>query len=788
MEAKQMPKDSETNKPFPEEGKPSAGDGSSPPPYDPTKGSEEPDHKARLPKKIGDFVIKRLIASGGMGKVYEGLQEHPRRPVAIKVMKHGVASGEALRRFAYESQILARLRHPHIAQVYDAGTYDDGSGEVPYFAMEYIPNARSITRYVKEKKLSICEKLELFAKVCDAVHHGHQKGIIHRDLKPDNILIDSSGQPKVIDFGVARATDSDLAVTTLQTEVGQLVGTVQYMSPEQIQADPHDIDTRSDVYALGVVLYEVLAGKLPYDVKNRTPFEAARVIREDSPTRITTIDHTLGGEKETIVLKALEKERDRRYQSAGDLAGDIRRYLNDEPICARPPTVTYQLKVFARRNKALVGAVGAVFAVVVAGAIISTSLYFRAEAERSKAEEERSRAEQQAERAMASIGFMRDMVNSANPVCIGQEVKVGELLDSYSEKIDGAFVDQPEIEAAVRSTIGQTYQILDMFEKAGTFESYQQAAEHHLTTALDLRRRTLGEEDPATLESMELLAGFLESQGNLSGAERLIRHVWEVRRRTLGEEDSLTVDTMEYLAILLWDQDRLDEVEPLIQKILEIRRRVLGEEHWGTLIAKSNVASLLQERGELAEAENLKREILEIGRRVEGEGSKRMRLLTSELAATLIAQGKLAESNSLYGGKRMPESLGIERWIKGKGDPYNSRPTLLVFWEEWCPHSHRALPELQDTYSKYEDHGLEMIGLTEITMNSTEEKVLKCIEANGLTFPIAKGGEEAMSFFGVRGWPSAVMIADGRMVWGGYPWNLTDQIFDGLLGVPEDGD
>ena len=215
--------------------------------------------------RVGKYHIKSVIASGGMGTVYEAVQEQPHRIVALKVMKGSVASRSALRRFKLESQVLGRLRHPNVAQVYEAGIHRDEHGEVPYFAMEYIPGAKSIVLYAQEKKLDVRDRLRLFAKACDAVHHGHQKGIIHRDLKPANILVDSSGQPKVIDFGVARATDSDMSITTQQTYVGQLIGTMQYMSPEQCDADPHDLDTRSDVYSLGVTLYELLTGKLPYE-------------------------------------------------------------------------------------------------------------------------------------------------------------------------------------------------------------------------------------------------------------------------------------------------------------------------------------------------------------------------------------------------------------------------------------------------------------------------------------------------------------------------------------------
>ena len=326
---------------------------------------------AALPRKIGNYSIKRIIASGGMGTVYLAQQESPRRVVALKVMKKGLASRSALRRFEYESQILGRLKHPNIALVYEAGTHDDGEGGVPYFAMEYIANAKTITEYVKTKKLGMRERLELFAKVCDAIHHGHQKGIIHRDLKPGNILVDSQGEPKIIDFGVARATDSDMAITTLQTDIGQLIGTLQYMSPEQCEGDPHDLDTRSDVYALGVVFYELLTEQLPYDISQVAMFEAARVIRDEHPTKMSTINPRLRGDVETIALKALEKDRERRYKSTETFGSDIQRYLDGHPIEARPVSAFYRFRKFAARNKGRVIVWTSVLAVLLLATPIS---------------------------------------------------------------------------------------------------------------------------------------------------------------------------------------------------------------------------------------------------------------------------------------------------------------------------------------------------------------------------------------------------------------------------------
>ncbi|MHC4993873.1 MAG: protein kinase domain-containing protein, partial [Planctomycetota bacterium] len=342
-----------------------------------------------MPKQIGKYRIKKLIGTGGMGSVYQAVQEQPRRNVAIKLMKSGVASSSALRRFEYESQLLARLRHPGIAEVYDAGTHEAHDGSVPYFVMEYIAGAKRITEYVRDKKLGTRERLKLFVEVASAVHHGHTKGIIHRDLKPDNIIVDSHGRVKVIDFGVARATDSDLAVTTLQTNIGQLIGTVQYMSPEQVEADPDDIDVRSDIYALGVVLYEVLCGKPPYDVSKLKIYDATRAVRETEAHKLSTIDTTLRGDVETIVAKALEKDRDRRYQTAQAFGADIEHFLNDEPITARPASLVYQTRVFARRNKAVVIGVSAVVGALLLGLIVSLGLYAKSELARRQADEAR---------------------------------------------------------------------------------------------------------------------------------------------------------------------------------------------------------------------------------------------------------------------------------------------------------------------------------------------------------------------------------------------------------------
>jgi serine/threonine protein kinase/Tfp pilus assembly protein PilF len=648
-------------------------------------GTGGPDEEPGLPprlRQIGQYHIKRIIASGGMGSVYEAMQEHPRRKVALKVMRSGITSRSALRRFEFESQLLGRLRHPGIAQVYEAGTHDDGTGSVPYFAMEYISGARTITEYAQARDLATRQRLELFIHLCEAVYHGHQKGIIHRDLKPGNVLVDSTGQVKIIDYGVARATDSDLAVTTLQTSVGDLVGTVQYMSPEQCDADPHDLDTRSDVYALGVLLYQLLCNSLPYDVSSLAIFEATRVIREKSPIPMGPIRSELKGDVETIVRKAMEKERDRRYQSAAELGRDIQRHLNNEPILGRPPSVAYQLSKFARRNKLAVGALTAVFVALVIGVILALS-------GKHQAEIANRRAQQEARIAQAITRYFQNMFTSVSARdAYGPNAKVADLLDEFAESIEASVGDEPEVQAALRSSLGRGYKALSLFDRAEPqlraalanqlkihpephadaaqilldlggvlwWEQRYDEAEGTIREALAMYDALHGSTHENVARAVDFLAACRSRQGHEQEAEELYRQVLAMRQELFGPRHELVARTMNNLAECLMSQDRLDDAEQLFRDAIGIVQETRQGEHIDVARGMSNLGRCLLAQERLDEAELYLRDALAMKRRLLREDHTSLAITMGYLADLLHRTEANAEAEQLC-----REALAITR-------------------------------------------------------------------------------------------------------------------------------
>jgi serine/threonine protein kinase/formylglycine-generating enzyme required for sulfatase activity len=390
-----------------------------------------------LGQRIGRYRILGILSEGGMGVVYEALQERPERIVALKVIRQGIISRSAARRFEYEGQVLARLHHPHIAQIIEVGTHVEGEAEgsgagaassavgLPYLVMEYIAEARTITDYARERDLSTRARLDLFMQVLEAVDHGHRQGVIHRDLKPSNILVDGEGRVKVIDFGVARATGSDLTAATVVTEAGQLIGTLQYMSPEQCEVDAREVDTRSDVYALGMVLYELLCEELPYDVEQAALFEALRLIREEPPRRPSTIRRALRGDVETIVLMALEKERGRRYQSVSELRGDIRRYLQGEVILARPAGPLRRTWKWVKRNPV----VGSTTAVALLALLVMVGLRLFWSQPRIEAEARRLVETNEKVLRLSDLKVLQDLQSEADQLWPAFPEKIPEIDD-----------------------------------------------------------------------------------------------------------------------------------------------------------------------------------------------------------------------------------------------------------------------------------------------------------------------------------------------------------------------
>ncbi|MBP7829587.1 MAG: protein kinase [Kiritimatiellae bacterium] len=376
-----------------------------------TAGNLPPVHPVALPLPIvPGYSVLRAVGQGGMCVVYEAWQEKPRRRVALKLLLPSLISPVLLRRFSLEVEILGRLEHPAIARIYEAGATTSGSFSQPFFAMEFIEGV-PITEYVRQHTLSIPERVALLKRVVDGVHHAHQRGIIHRDLKPSNILVDANGQPKILDFGVSRLTEANIQITTAQKEAGIVIGTLSYMSPEQADGQADEIDVRTDIYALGVIGFEVLTGERPYRLDTQMIHEAVRMLHEQEPTRLGMVNRAFRGDLEIIVRKAMEKEKERRFASASALADDLQRYLNNEPITARSPSTWYRATKFVRRHKALVGSAAAMALALVSGLILAHVGLFRARRAEEKARRAEREAVQNQERAQANLLKAMDTVD-----------------------------------------------------------------------------------------------------------------------------------------------------------------------------------------------------------------------------------------------------------------------------------------------------------------------------------------------------------------------------------------
>jgi len=651
---------------------------------------------------IGSYRLIRKLGEGGMGQVWLAEQSAPvKRQVALKIIKAGRYDDSALLRFDVERQALAIMDHPAIAKVFDAGSTAEGQ---PYFVMEYVPGL-PITNYCDQKHLSVQERLALFIKVCEGVQHAHQKAIMHRDLKPTNILVvevDGMPMPRIIDFGIAKAISQQAEDETLLTRAGGMVGTPGYMSPEQADPTVPDVDTRTDVYSLGVVLYELFTGVLPFNAdqwKTRPFHEVLRQLHEEDPpspsTRISKdptsttaaqrrntdpreLASLLRGDLDWIALKALEKDRARRYGTPSELGADIGRYLRNEPVVARPASTAYRTKKYMQRHKFGVAAATAMALLLIAFAVMQTIQLRRITRERDRADRVTT--------------FMTGMFKVSNPSeARGNDIRAREILDKSAKDIDTGLANDPELQAQMMNVMGTVYQSLGLTSKA----------EPLLRRALEIRQRILGPRNPDTLQSQQDLAVAVLAGSNYPEAEKLCREAMETRRLVLGPEHHDTVDSMVQLARIFgfesryaeaeklnrdalevarrkWPQDRLTatalslladtltheekypEAEKAAREALEMDRQALGPDHPSVLRDMFNLGGILTEEQHYADAEEIHKELIESARRVLGPQHPSTLAAMGNRAMILIAQKRYADAEKLYReiGEAQRQTLG----------------------------------------------------------------------------------------------------------------------------------
>jgi tetratricopeptide (TPR) repeat protein/tRNA A-37 threonylcarbamoyl transferase component Bud32 len=635
--------------------------------------------------RIDRYKLLSVLGEGGMGIVYLAQQDSPvKRQVALKVIKPGMDSKSVLARFEAEQQALALMEHPHVARVHDAGLTPSGR---PYFVMEHVKGI-PITEYCDKHRLSIEERLRLFIHVCEAVQHAHQKGIIHRDIKPSNILVtieDEQASPKVIDFGVARAISQPLTERTLHTEQGQFVGTPEYMSPEQADPNNQDIDTCTDVYSLGVVLYELVAGVLPFDpqtLREHGIDGARKVICEKEPQTPSTklsqtsieevnnsaqrrrtnqkqLQRKLQGDLDWITLKAMEKDRTRRYASAGELAVDVQRHLNNETVTAGRPSVVYKARKYVRRHRAIVIGLAAVLVVLIIGTIVSLIFAFK--------------AERIGDEATIIAKFLQEDVFGAMNAAErgGRKMDIKEALDSASEEVSRKFGDYPLVEASIQKTLGGLY------AKATHFEE----GESHLKRSQEIFTRELGREDIKTVEVLDHLGRLYWGWWRYRDAEQYLSEAFAARNRLLGPEHPDTLKTKRWLGWTYYAEGYVRKAEQTLAETYQSTLQIFEQSHPEALECTFFHGCALLACGRYSEADETLTHTLELSSKALNP-THPLRAFPSALLGRLYSrQGRYVEAENL-----LSSALQISRqaWGEHNGGTFHNVAALAENYARQC--------------------------------------------------------------------------------------------------------
>ena len=543
-------------------------------------------------RTIGRYRVVGEAARGGMGVVYRAEQTNPDRQVALKVMAHGLQSPEALRRFEVEVQMLGRLQHPGIAQIFEAGTAETGQGSRPFFAMEYI-DGPPLTDWARQQNLDLRRRLALMVKICAGVQHAHQKGVIHRDLKPANILVDRSGQPKILDFGVARSTDADLQLTTMGGSgsggSGGLLGTLPYMSPEQVRGKAELLDTRSDVYALGVVCYQLLTGRLPHELKGKSITEAIRTISESTPHTLARSGASVAADVETIIAKALAGDPARRYDSASALGDDIERFLQNRPILARPPHTLYHLRKLVARNRLASTLAGILVVLLGVSAVLMATQTQRIRTERDRATREARTAEEVSD-------FLQNLFAVTDPrVAQGYEPTARELLDEGAARIEKDLAQQPIVQTRLLVIMGDTYRNLGLHAEAQSL----------LERAAELSR-TIVDEDPALAgHALQALAWVYHANAHIPDGVAAAREAVAVTEAHLPADHPERGRCLTSLGALLREDGKWDESRAILDRAVAFATRVHGEQAFEVAVALTHLAWLEHRLGRDVQSEEI---------------------------------------------------------------------------------------------------------------------------------------------------------------------------------------